>query len=219
MQLQDYARVLFKRWWIIILLAAYRPPVSAYAFSKLQTPIYKSTVTLSAVPSRPSDYGQSLAIKNLLAQLCSANAIARAHATRHRQIATRRVERQVRKPDQFQRGRIDVDDFEIEARHPRPAKPRRRWRKHSPRHSSRQHNQENLQIDQRDRILVTILHNATSPDIFSPKTSINVLAGGGDGLTHRLVDHFRFGMARIGHRAHRRRCRAFDWRHGAGFDS
>jgi capsular polysaccharide biosynthesis protein len=39
------------------------------------------------------------------------------------------------------------------------------------------HNQENLQIDQQDRILITILRNATSPEIFSPKTSVNVLAG------------------------------------------
>ena len=38
-------------------------------------------------------------------------------------------------------------------------------------------NQANLQIDQRDRILVSILRNATSPDIFSPKTSVNALAG------------------------------------------
>ena len=39
------------------------------------------------------------------------------------------------------------------------------------------HNQENLQIDQQDRILVSILRNATSPVIFSPKTSINTAAG------------------------------------------
>jgi capsular polysaccharide biosynthesis protein len=38
-------------------------------------------------------------------------------------------------------------------------------------------NQENLQIDQHDRILVNILYPATSPDIFSPKTSVNAIAG------------------------------------------
>ena len=47
MQLQDYARVLLKRGWIIILLAILAAG-SAYVFSKLQTPIYRSTVTLSA---------------------------------------------------------------------------------------------------------------------------------------------------------------------------
>ena len=52
------------------------------------------------------------------------------------------------------------------------------------------HNQENLQIDQRDRILITILRNATSPDIFSPKTSVNVLAGGVMGLLLGLIIAF-----------------------------
>ena len=41
-----------------------------------------------------------------------------------------------------------------------------------------QHQQENLQIDQQDRILVNILDNATPPEKFSPKTTINVIAGG-----------------------------------------
>jgi capsular polysaccharide biosynthesis protein len=39
------------------------------------------------------------------------------------------------------------------------------------------HQQENLQVDQNDRILVNILDNATPPEKFSPKTTINVLAG------------------------------------------
>src|SRR5512142_2721870 len=65
MQLQDYARVLLKRGWIIVLLALVATG-SAVVFSKLQTPIYRSTVALSAMPSRPADWGQSQAIKNML---------------------------------------------------------------------------------------------------------------------------------------------------------
>ena len=49
-----------------MILLAVLAAGSAFVLSKLQTPIYKSAVTLSAVPTRPSDYGQTLAIKNLL---------------------------------------------------------------------------------------------------------------------------------------------------------
>jgi capsular polysaccharide biosynthesis protein len=40
------------------------------------------------------------------------------------------------------------------------------------------HRQENLQIDQRDRIVVDVMDNATPVELFSPKTKINALAGG-----------------------------------------
>ncbi|MCC7160894.1 MAG: hypothetical protein IT331_00225 [Anaerolineae bacterium] len=39
------------------------------------------------------------------------------------------------------------------------------------------HQQENLQVDQNDRLLVAILDNASPPEKFSPKTTINVIAG------------------------------------------
>ena len=39
------------------------------------------------------------------------------------------------------------------------------------------HQQENLQVDQNDRLLVTILDTATPHEKFSPKTTINVIAG------------------------------------------
>ena len=39
------------------------------------------------------------------------------------------------------------------------------------------HKQESLEMDQNDRILVNILDTATPPEKFSPKTTINVLAG------------------------------------------
>jgi capsular polysaccharide biosynthesis protein len=39
------------------------------------------------------------------------------------------------------------------------------------------HNQENLQVDQNDRLLVTLLDNASPAEKFSPKTTINVIAG------------------------------------------
>ena len=174
MQLQDYARVLLKRGWIIILLAIIATG-SAYVFSKLQTPIYRSTVTLSAEPSRPADWGQSQAIKNLLRlyveQMQSPNLT---------QPVIDKLQLDV-SPDKFNsQVNFSADEstlkITIEVRHPIPAVAAKMAQTLAESFVSFR-NQANLQIDQRDRILVSILRNATSPDIFSPKTSVNALAG------------------------------------------
>lgn len=173
MQLKDYARVLWKRGWIIIVLAILAAG-SAYVFSKLQTPIFKSTVTLSTVPSRPSDYGQTLAIKNLL----------RLYVQQMQSpILTQQVIDKLQldvTPQKFaSQIYFNADEstltITLEARHPLPDVAAKMARTLAEVFVS-YHNQENLQIDQRDRVLVNII-NATSPEIFSPKTSINTLAG------------------------------------------
>ena len=174
MQLQDYARVLLKRGWIIIMLAVLAAG-SAYVFSKLQTPIYRSTVTLSAVPARPSDYGQTLAIKNLLR-----NYVQQMQSPAITQPVIDQLQLDV-SPDKFvSQLNFNADEstllITIEARHPDPAVAAKMAQTLAEDFVSA-HNQQNLQIDQQDRILVSILQNATSPAIFSPKTSINTLAG------------------------------------------
>lgn len=64
MQLRDYFRILFKRGWIIILVAVISS-TSAFIFSRLQTPIYRSTVMLNVWPAR-LDYGLQQTIQGLL---------------------------------------------------------------------------------------------------------------------------------------------------------
>ncbi|MBX5489907.1 MAG: hypothetical protein IRZ14_02025 [Chloroflexi bacterium] len=66
MQLTDYLAVVRKNWWLI-LLAAVVTALSALAFSKLQTPVYRSSVVLQ-VTGRV-DYGTTLALNNQLRQL------------------------------------------------------------------------------------------------------------------------------------------------------
>ncbi len=173
MPLQQYARVLWKRGWIIILLAALTT-LSAIAFSKLQTPIFRSSVTLSVYPARP-DYGQTLAIKNVLRLYV-------------RQMQSPFITQQVIDklqldvtPEKFLTYvNFNADEADlvitIEARHPLSANAPKIAQTLSETFLSF-HNQENLQIDQRDRILVGLLNNATSPELFSPKTSINAIAG------------------------------------------
>jgi len=64
MELQDYIRILKRRGWIIILLMV-MTAVAAFAFSKLQTPIYKSSVDILVQPAR-ADFGITQSAKMLL---------------------------------------------------------------------------------------------------------------------------------------------------------
>jgi capsular polysaccharide biosynthesis protein len=64
MTLNDYFRILWRRGWILILLAALTA-AAAYVFSKLQTPIYKSTIYVLVKPSR-TDFGLTQSAKILL---------------------------------------------------------------------------------------------------------------------------------------------------------
>ena len=173
MQLQDYARILLKRGWIIILLAILAAG-SAYVFSKLQTPIFRSTVTLSTMPSRPSDYGQTLAIKNLLRLY-----VQQMQSPQITQQVIDKLQLDVTPQKFVSQINFNADEstltITIEARHALPATAAKIAQTLADVFVSF-HNQENLQIDQQDRVLVNVL-NFTVPDIFSPKTLTNTLAG------------------------------------------
>jgi capsular polysaccharide biosynthesis protein len=64
MNLADYVRVIMRRGWIILLAAALTAG-SGYVFSKLQTPIYRSTQKVLIKPAR-SDFGLTQTLKQLL---------------------------------------------------------------------------------------------------------------------------------------------------------
>src|SRR5512147_126614 len=65
MEINDYLRILRKRGWIILVVAAIAA-ASAFVFSKMQTPIYSASVKLSVVPARATDWGSSNSLKDLL---------------------------------------------------------------------------------------------------------------------------------------------------------
>lgn len=175
MDLREYARVLIRRGWIVIVVAIVGA-LGALLFSRLQTPIYRSTIMLSAQPSRSSDYGQSLAIKNLL-RLYS------------QQMQTKSIAQQVVdqlqldiSPEKFLSG-VEVSPNEADYTIQVAVKNANielvpRMTQALAENFVIFHQQENLQMDQNDRILVNLLDNATSPEKFSPKTTINVIAGG-----------------------------------------
>ncbi len=64
MPLLEYLRLIRRRGWIVLLVAALTA-VSAYVFSKLQTPIYKATVYILVQPAR-TDFGLTQSAKILL---------------------------------------------------------------------------------------------------------------------------------------------------------
>ena len=64
MELADYFRILRTRGWIIVVVAVVAA-VSAFGFSKLQRPIYKSSMQVTVLPAR-NDLGLAETTKNLL---------------------------------------------------------------------------------------------------------------------------------------------------------
>ncbi len=174
MQIREYARVLIRRGWIIIFIALVGA-AGAYGFSKIVTPIYRSTIILSAYPARP-DYGQGLAVKDLL-RLYGQQII----TTRLLQQVIDKLQLDV-KPEKL-KSEVSVAPSEadllivVEVKDPLPT--------NTPKIAQAladafvlKHQQDNLQIDQRDRILVEIHDGPTPLEQFFPNTRINVAAGG-----------------------------------------
>lgn len=64
MSLIDYGRIILRRGWIMILLAALAAG-AAFVFSRQMTPVYRATQTVLLVPSR-SDFGLAEATLRLL---------------------------------------------------------------------------------------------------------------------------------------------------------
>jgi len=64
MQLSDYFRILRTRGWIIVVVAVVAA-ISAFGFSKLQHPIYKSSMQVIVLPAR-NDMGLAQTTKSLL---------------------------------------------------------------------------------------------------------------------------------------------------------
>jgi capsular polysaccharide biosynthesis protein len=64
MELNEYLAILRRRGWLILLMALLTA-AAAFGFSKVQTPVYKSSLRLLVQPAR-TDFGQAQAAKQLL---------------------------------------------------------------------------------------------------------------------------------------------------------
>jgi len=172
-EIQDYFRILWKRGWIIVLTAIIAA-VSAYGFSRMQTPVYKGVSKLHFRPYR-ADWGLTNAAKEWLPLY-------------RERIKSDQMLREV-----ISRLRLDFDldtlkgkiatsadqatfSIQIEARDhdPEIAKSIAETLAQVFKEDQDEFNQ--LQ-DKRDRLEVSILNDARYY-LFSPRKKINTLAGG-----------------------------------------
>lgn len=181
MEINDYLKILRKRGWIMLVVAVIAA-ASAFAFSKMQTPIYSASVKLSVVPARATDWGSSNSLKDLLRNY--------AENIRTHTMAAVVIDRaQLDMDTTTLLGKLFVNPdsstftLEIEARDRDPKvamdmvdtmakvfiEDRDRW---------------NQQQDKRDRIEVRMLDSVYNLgyEQYSPQTKINTLAGGLFGL-------------------------------------
>lgn len=180
MEVTNYIRIFRKRGWIVVLVALVAA-ASAFGVSRLQTPVYSASVTLSVNPAR-ADWGLSNATKDLLRNYVE-------------NIRTHRMSQEV-----IDRAQLDMDTttllgklyvspagdtftLQIEARDTDPevamtiaqtmaevfAEERDAW---------------NQRQDKRDRIEVSILDAVWNLGYqqYSPNTRVNTVAGGLVGL-------------------------------------
>jgi len=172
-EIQDYLRILWKRGWIIVLTAVIAA-VSAYGFSKMQTPVYKGVSKLHFRPYR-ADWGLTNAAKEWLP------------------LYRERIQSDQMLREVISRLRLDFDldtlkgkiatsadqatfSIQIEARDhdPEIAKSIAETLAQVFKEDQDEFNQ--LQ-DKRDRLEVSILNDARYC-LFSPRKKINTLAGG-----------------------------------------
>ncbi|MGC9358058.1 MAG: YveK family protein [Anaerolineae bacterium] len=177
MNIQDYVRVLRRRGWIILLVALVTA-VSAFGFSKIQTPIYRSSVRIGIQAARP-DWGAAQTVKMMLDSYV---------AFMYRRPVAEQVIEQLdlmRTPVELKSDvtiasdsqdltiQIDVDDYDGEQAN-RIARTWAellvQWR-----------DSENQYQLKQDRVYATILEEPTY-HLLRPKTAINTAAGGVFGL-------------------------------------
>jgi len=184
-EIQEYFKILWRRGWIIILVAAITA-ASAYGFSKIQIPEYKGSITLQFRPARV-DWGLQNAAKGLLPS--------------YREL----IKNDKTAGDVIDRLRLDMSKDSLLAKITTSADEATfaiqiDARDHDPKVASDiartfaevfKEGQDNWNQDQdkRDRVEV-YMWNEARVSLFKPRTKINTLAGGIFGLMLGMVIAF-----------------------------
>jgi capsular polysaccharide biosynthesis protein len=173
-----YLNVLLKRGWIILLVAVITAS-SAFVFSNLQTVVYRSSIQLNVIP-RVLDWGLQQTIKNLMRNYSGEM---KSRTTAQRIINREQLDLSV--DDLLLKMtvspiesdfliQIDIDDIDAQ-------------RAQLIAQTAAEIFVEDKRVymldqDKRDRLDVTIRDAATPAEVFWPKTTLLVLAGGLFGL-------------------------------------
>lgn len=180
MSLWDLILIL-RRWGWLIPVLAVATALSAFVYSRLQTPVYRAVATIAVQPARP-DFGQSQAAKTLLSSYVQIMSSAYGGGDLHQPSASRVIQalQLDMTPEQLRRSAIFSADersllIELEIRSYDPEMAQRiartwaelfiEWR--------RTENQTLRQEDQIDALLV----DQPVAGRFRPQTAFNVAAG------------------------------------------
>jgi capsular polysaccharide biosynthesis protein len=176
MELGDYIHIIRRRGWIVILLSVLTA-LAGYGFSKAQVTIYEASVKMTVRPAR-ADWGLSNTVGSLLRSLAG-------DITTHTFLAKVIDQAQLdMTTDDLLDGqtvfvRDEAADFTITATVRDPSEQVAIQIVNTIATLFVQEREEWNQLqDKRDRIDVEIRDEARFASIFSPKTSINVAAGG-----------------------------------------
>ena len=173
MEIREYVRIILKRGWIIVLLAAITA-VSAIVFSKIQRPVYRATLYLNTIPMR-LDWSVQQTIKNMMRnygrQITSDQTLGRVD-----ELLQLDMPPDVLRPD------ISVDPIEsdlliqiaVDSYDPMTAK---RIADTAADVFVEDIQKRMLDQDQRDRVDVFVSDYARPGILFKPKWKINALAG------------------------------------------
>ena len=178
MGLRDYWRVLARRWWLIAALVVLAAG-SAYVYSKLQQPFYRSSIRLFVIPWRP-DYGVTLVVRETIrqySQLLTTDAIInRVNSQLQLDLPPEEFRRRVRVSEA-----ADAQAILIEADDPNPEMARRIVLALA--EAFREQQQLRMKdVDKRDRVDVERYDDPSPPVLAWPRTRSNVLAWGVLGL-------------------------------------
>ncbi len=177
MELKQYLAILLKRGWIMALMAVITA-ISAYGFSKVQTPVYRASVQISINPARP-DWGLAQTAKIMLRNY-TVNMTT--HTWAQRVIDALELDVSTAKLLSYVTASSDDSNLtvQIDVKHEDLATAQEiawtwanffvEWR-----------DQENLELRKEDRVGASIL-DTPIVSLFRPTTKINVSAGGIFGL-------------------------------------
>lgn len=177
MKVQDYVNILRRRGWIVILTVLVTAS-SAFVYSKLQTPVYRSSVQVGIQAARP-DWGAAQTVQILLDSYVSFMYTRPEAQKVIDELGLMRTPEELKGDVTIASDRqdltiqIDVDDPDGEQAN----RIARTWAEHL----VRWRDSENQRQMKPDRVFATILEEPTYHQI-RPKTKINTAAGGIFGL-------------------------------------
>jgi len=184
-EIQEYFKILWRRGWIIILVAAITA-ASAYGFSKMQMPEYKGSITLQFRPAR-ADWGLQNAAKGLLP---SYREFITNDTTAAKVIDRLRLD--MPKDSLLAKVTTSADEatfgIQVDARDHDPAVASNIALTFAQVFKEEQ-DEWNQRQDKRDRVEVYMWNEARF-SLFKPRTKINTLAGGIFGLMLGIVIAF-----------------------------